>query len=126
MSTIEVQVRRFSVVSSRPFEEIVRSLTATIGHPDMNAFHSAVAAARTVADEHYRNHGEPAAQTALARRAGAELVRSAGRARAADSASRRLLPDFHFGFGQGIESDQTTVRRGQDFTSRSGRRCAGG
>ena len=36
-------------------------------------------------------------------------------ARAADSASRRLLLDFHFGFGQGIKSDQTTVRRGQDF-----------
>jgi uncharacterized protein (DUF302 family) len=50
MPTIEFQVRRFSVVSSRPFEEIVRRLTATIGHPDMNAFHSAVAAARTVAD----------------------------------------------------------------------------
>jgi hypothetical protein len=28
----------------------VETLTATIGHPDMNAFHSAVAAARTVAD----------------------------------------------------------------------------
>ena len=50
MSTIEIQVRRFSVVSSRPFEEIVRTLTATIGHPDMNAFHSAVSAARTAAD----------------------------------------------------------------------------
>jgi hypothetical protein len=50
MPTIEVQVRRFSVVSSRPFEEIVRRLTAIIGHPDMNAFHSAVAAATTVAD----------------------------------------------------------------------------
>ena len=50
MPTIEVQVRRFSVVSSRPFEEIVKRLTVTIGHPDMNAFHSAVAAARTVAD----------------------------------------------------------------------------
>src|SRR5262249_35816813 len=50
MSTIEVQVRRFSVVSSRPFEEIVSRLTATVGHPDMNAFHSAVAAARTGAD----------------------------------------------------------------------------
>ena len=50
MATIEVQVRRFSVVSSRPFEEIVRRLTATIGHPDMNAFHSAVASARTDAD----------------------------------------------------------------------------
>ncbi len=46
MPTIEVQVRRISVVSSRPFEEIVRRLTATIGHPDVNAFH----AATTVAD----------------------------------------------------------------------------
>jgi catechol 2,3-dioxygenase-like lactoylglutathione lyase family enzyme len=43
----------------------------------------------------------------------------AGRARAADRASRRLLSDFHFGFGQGITSDQTTVRRGQDFAGRS-------
>ena len=50
MSTIEIQARRFSVVSSRPFEEVVSRLTATIGRPDMNAFHSAVAAARTVAD----------------------------------------------------------------------------
>jgi Domain of unknown function DUF302 len=57
MSTIEFQLRRVSVVSSRPFEEssrpfeeIVRRLTATMGHPDMNAFHKAVAAARTVAD----------------------------------------------------------------------------
>ncbi|HTC13358.1 MAG TPA: hypothetical protein VK692_04010, partial [Chthoniobacterales bacterium] len=29
----------------------------------------------------------------------AELVRSADRARAAYGVSRRLLPDFHFGFG---------------------------
>jgi hypothetical protein len=50
MPTIEVPVRRVSVVSSRPFEEIVRRLTATIGHPDMNAFHKALAAATTVAD----------------------------------------------------------------------------
>ena len=50
MPTIEIQVRRFSVVSSRPFEEIVSRVTATIGHPDMNAFHSAVVAASTVAD----------------------------------------------------------------------------
>ena len=48
MPTIEVQVHRFSVVSSKPFEEIVRTLTATIGHPDMKAFHDAVAAATTV------------------------------------------------------------------------------
>ena len=50
MPTIEVHVRRFSVVSSRPFEQIVSRVTATIGHPDMNEFHSGVAAARTVAD----------------------------------------------------------------------------
>jgi len=50
MPTIEVPVRRVSVVSSRPFEEIVRRLTATIGRPDMNMFHEAVAAATTVAE----------------------------------------------------------------------------
>jgi uncharacterized protein (DUF302 family) len=50
MPAMQVQVRRFSVVSSRPFEEVVSRLTATIGHPDMNAFHSALAAATTVAD----------------------------------------------------------------------------
>lgn len=50
MPTIEVQVRRFSVVSSRPFDEIVKRLTATIGRPNINSFHKAVAAAATVAD----------------------------------------------------------------------------
>ena len=50
MPTIEVQIQRFSVVSSRPFEEVVDRLTATIGHPDMNAFHSAMAKATTIAD----------------------------------------------------------------------------
>jgi uncharacterized protein (DUF302 family) len=50
MPTIEVQLRRISVVSSKPFEEVVRRLMATIGHPDMNAFHKAVVAATTVAD----------------------------------------------------------------------------
>jgi uncharacterized protein (DUF302 family) len=50
MPTMQVPVQRFSVVSSRPFEEIVSRLTATIGHPDMHAFHRAVAAATTVAD----------------------------------------------------------------------------
>lgn len=49
MATIEIRVRRLSVVSSRPFEQAVRRLTATFGHPDMNAFHSMVATAGTVA-----------------------------------------------------------------------------
>jgi uncharacterized protein (DUF302 family) len=50
MPTIDVPVRRVSVVSARPFDEIVQRLTATIGHPDMNAFHNAVTAAATLAD----------------------------------------------------------------------------
>jgi uncharacterized protein (DUF302 family) len=57
MPTIEVPLQRVSVVSSRPFDEIVRRLTATIGHPDMNAFHKAVAAATTVADLEEVVHG---------------------------------------------------------------------
>ena len=50
MPTIEVSVRRVSFVSSRPFDEILRRLTATIGHPDMHAFHLALAAATTAAE----------------------------------------------------------------------------
>jgi uncharacterized protein (DUF302 family) len=50
MATIEVPVRRVSFVSSRPFEETVRRLTATIGRPDVQAFHGALAAATTPAE----------------------------------------------------------------------------
>lgn len=50
MPTLEVQVRRFSILSQRPFEEVLNRLTETIGQPDMRAFHNAIAAARTVAD----------------------------------------------------------------------------
>jgi len=57
MPTLDVAVRRISVVSQRPFEEIVRRLTATIGRPDMNGFHEAVAAATTVADLEAVVHG---------------------------------------------------------------------
>jgi uncharacterized protein (DUF302 family) len=57
MPTVEVQLRRVSVISSRPFEEVVRRLTATIGRPDPNAFHNALAAATTVADLEEVVHG---------------------------------------------------------------------
>ena len=57
MPTIDVHLRRVSVVSSRPFEEIVQRLAATIGRPDMNAFHSAIAAATTIADVEEVVHG---------------------------------------------------------------------
>jgi len=50
MATIEVTVRRISVVSTRPFEETVQRLTATIGRPDMKAFHEVLAAAATRAE----------------------------------------------------------------------------
>jgi hypothetical protein len=50
MPTIDVLVRRFSVVSQRPFEEVVRRLTATIGRPNIGAFHDAVASATTVTE----------------------------------------------------------------------------
>jgi uncharacterized protein (DUF302 family) len=50
MPAIDIQLRRLSVVSSRPFEEIVQELTAAFGHPDMNAFHRALVEATTVAE----------------------------------------------------------------------------
>jgi hypothetical protein len=57
MQTIEIPVRRVSAVSSRPFEEVVQRLTATIGRPDINAFHTAMASARTFADLETVVHG---------------------------------------------------------------------
>jgi uncharacterized protein (DUF302 family) len=57
MPTTKVALRRVSVVSSKPFDEIVQRLTATIGNPDMNAFHEAIAAATTAADLERVVHG---------------------------------------------------------------------
>src|SRR5215204_854810 len=50
MRIIEVAVRRVSVVSLRPFDEVVQRLTATIGRPDITAFHRALVAATTADD----------------------------------------------------------------------------
>jgi hypothetical protein len=50
MSSIDIRVRRFSVVSPRTFDETVKRLTATISRPDMNTFHGAIAAARTASE----------------------------------------------------------------------------
>jgi len=50
MPTIDVQVQRFSVVSQRPFDEVIRRLTATIGRPDLKGFHDAVASATTIGE----------------------------------------------------------------------------
>jgi uncharacterized protein (DUF302 family) len=50
MSTIQITVQRFSVVSRSPFESVVAKLNATIGHPDMHAFSKDVTAAKTYAE----------------------------------------------------------------------------
>src|SRR5262249_28656568 len=41
----EIRVRRLTIVSFRPFDEIVHRLTATVGRPDASAFHDAIASA---------------------------------------------------------------------------------
>jgi uncharacterized protein (DUF302 family) len=50
MPIIDVQLRRHSLISTRPFDEVVNRVTEAIGHPDMRAFHGALIAA-TTADE---------------------------------------------------------------------------
>lgn len=50
MHTLEIPIRRVSVVSSRPFDDVVRRLTASIGRPDMRAFRNAIAAAKSTGD----------------------------------------------------------------------------
>jgi hypothetical protein len=35
MPTIDIQIQRFSVVSQRSFDEVIRRLTAAIGRPDL-------------------------------------------------------------------------------------------
>jgi len=48
MKTIEIT--RFSLVSARPFKEVLQKLTETIGRPDINAFHNAITTAATMAE----------------------------------------------------------------------------
>jgi uncharacterized protein (DUF302 family) len=43
-----VAVQRFSVVSGKSFNDVVKSIDAAIGHPDMNKFRSSIAGAATV------------------------------------------------------------------------------
>jgi uncharacterized protein (DUF302 family) len=45
-----VDVERATVISARPFDTVVATLAAAIGHPEMPAFASAVKAAQTLAD----------------------------------------------------------------------------
>ena len=43
----KVEVERFSLTSSRPFDKILAAIKAAVGHPDMVEFAKTTAAART-------------------------------------------------------------------------------
>lgn len=47
MATKQIIVQRFSVTSSKPFEDVVSRLEAGVGHPDMSAFRKDVTSAKT-------------------------------------------------------------------------------
>ncbi len=57
MPLLEVPLRRFSLTSTKPFDDVVRDLTATIGRPKMEDFLGAIAAAATLADLERVVHG---------------------------------------------------------------------
>jgi uncharacterized protein (DUF302 family) len=50
VTTKRIEVQRFSVISSKPFAEVVAKLDAAIGHPKMATFGSEVASAKTFAE----------------------------------------------------------------------------
>ncbi len=50
MTTKRVDIERFIVISSEPFERVVARLEEAVGHPDMRAFAGCVAASKTYAD----------------------------------------------------------------------------
>src|SRR5215467_7308664 len=50
MTVRKVEIERLSVISSKPFEEILTTLEAAIGHPDMFEFMKAMHASSTFAE----------------------------------------------------------------------------
>jgi uncharacterized protein (DUF302 family) len=50
MSVRQVAVERFSVTSSKSFDEVVKAIDAAIGHPDLSAFGMSLKSAKTFAD----------------------------------------------------------------------------
>jgi uncharacterized protein (DUF302 family) len=50
MTTERVEIERFSVTSSKPFELVVTALREAVGHPDMGEFFKATMEARTFAE----------------------------------------------------------------------------
>ena len=47
MPTQQINVERFSLTSSRAFQDVLATLDAAVGHPDMNAFWRSVHATKT-------------------------------------------------------------------------------
>jgi uncharacterized protein (DUF302 family) len=50
MKVMQINVERISVTSSKPFGEVVKTLEASVGHPDMNVFGKDIAAAPSEAE----------------------------------------------------------------------------
>ena len=50
MTTRKIEIERFSLTSSRPFEAVVTALKAAVGHPDMDEFFKATDGTRTFAE----------------------------------------------------------------------------
>ena len=50
MTTTQIQVERFSVTSSKPFNSVVSSLDAVVGHPDITRFPKDITAAKSYAE----------------------------------------------------------------------------
>jgi len=42
MTSHEIKVRRISIISHRTFEEVIKKLTAEVGHPNMMTFHEGI------------------------------------------------------------------------------------
>ncbi|HJX90783.1 MAG TPA: DUF302 domain-containing protein [Pyrinomonadaceae bacterium] len=42
MGTRQINIERFSVISAKPFTEVVRAIEAQVGHPDMKLFYKAI------------------------------------------------------------------------------------
>jgi len=50
MATKEVNVERFSITSSKPFDEVVKALEASVGQPNMSAFMADISSAKSFTD----------------------------------------------------------------------------
>jgi hypothetical protein len=54
----KVEVERFNLISSRPFDKILAVIKAAIGHPDMITFTTRTAAAPTFPEHRSRRLGQ--------------------------------------------------------------------